>query len=148
MGPSDKSVFTSREELKNAWERARERMMASLSPGRRPQGYYEFEYPGVRPPYDLERSSLWREGLLTAEEKTALEREWRREFETAQAPDFSVSTGDGILHGELARIAHYQGADIPYELAKRWTAAARRKRGKLAAAPEVPVAAKHDANAP
>ena len=45
------------------------------------------------------------------------------------APDFSINTGDGeILHGELARIAHNQWADIPYELARRWTAAARRRR--------------------
>jgi len=122
------SVFTSREELEDAWQRAREWLMAISNPGRRPAAFYEIEHPGVRRSYDTERSDLWRKGLLTAEETVTLEHEWKAEFKKAQAPDFSINTGDGeILHGELARIAHYQWADIPYELARRWTAAARRR---------------------
>ena len=131
FGPSPYlgSVFTSREELEDAWQRAREWLMAISNPGRRPAAFYEIEHPGVRRSYDTERSDLWRKGLLTAEETVTLEREWKAEFKKAQAPDFSINTGDGeILHGELARIAHNQWADIPYELARRWTAAARRRR--------------------
>src|SRR5262249_30949427 len=94
--PGGKSVFSSRQELVAAWERARERMMASLGPGRRPCAYYEFEYPGGRrPAYAEERSTLWRANLLSDAERTTLEAEWKTEFETAQAPDFTLSDGSG-----------------------------------------------------
>ena len=77
---------------------------------------------------------MWRKGLLTAEEKVTLEREWKMEFQKAQAPDFSINTGDGeVLHGELARIAHLKWADVPYELVRRWTAAVRRRRPRAEA---------------
>ena len=128
------SVFASREELVDAWQRARERLMAISNPGRRPAAFYEIEHPGVRRSYDTERSDLWRKGLLTAEETVTLEREWKAEFKKAQAPDFSMNIGDGeVLHGELARVAHHRWADIPYELTKRWTAAVRRRRPRAEA---------------
>ena len=131
LGPCGaKSVFKDRQQLEDAWQRARERLMASLAPGRRPQGYYEFEYAGPRrPPYDLERSTLWRGGQLTADEKVTLEAEWKAEFERAQAPDFTLNDGsDEMLVGDCARAAYYRWADIPRELVKRWTA--RRRRGR------------------
>jgi hypothetical protein len=138
LGPNPSgSVFTSREELKSAWERAREKMMASLSPGRRPCAFYEFEWPGHRPPYFEERSTLWRLGMLTPEEQLTLEHEWRLEFGRAAAADFSVNDGNGeLLVGDCARQAHYAWADIPRELVKRWTAAARRRVRARAASPE------------
>ena len=93
------------------------------SHGRRPAGYYEFEYAGRRPPYDLERSTLWREDLLTVEEKAELEAWWKVEFEKAHAPDFFISTGSEVLHGDAAVQAHLRWADVPHELARRWIAA-------------------------
>jgi len=139
LGPGATSVFTSREELESAWQRVRERMMASLSPGRRPQGFYEFEFDGRRPPYDTERSVLWRMGLLSEAEKVTLEREWRQEFQTAQAPDFTVNDGSGeILVGDCARAAHYAWADIPRELVKRWSAVVRRRRARQPVASPAP----------
>jgi hypothetical protein len=130
LGPSGTSVFTSREALKSTWERARERMMASLSPGRRPMGWWEFDAGDLKHPgYDRERSTLWRAGLLSADEKIALEAEWQTEFETAQAPDFTLNDGsDEILVGDCARAAHYRWADIPDKLVKRWEKAERRRR--------------------
>src|SRR5262249_12978723 len=89
--PATASYFGSREELEDAWRRSRERLMASTNPGRRPQAFYEFEYSGARPPYDLERSTLWRKGLLAAEERATLERWWKAEFTKAHAPGFSLS---------------------------------------------------------
>jgi hypothetical protein len=142
LGPGTTSVFSSREELKDAWQRARERMLASMAPGRRPQAYYEFEYAtGHRPSYDLERSTLWRKNLLTADEKIALETEWKLEFQRAQALDFTLNDGDGLLKGGCARTAHYAWADIPPALVKRWSAAARRRRSRMAPekAPDVVV---------
>jgi hypothetical protein len=127
--PSAGSLFNSREELVDAWQRARERLMASANPGRRPQAFYEFEFDGPRPPYDTERSALWRKDLLRADERAALEDEWRQEFQRAQASDFTLNDGSAeLLKGDCARAAHYEHHDIPRELVKRWTAAARRRR--------------------
>src|SRR5262249_47767818 len=100
--------------------------------GRRwvPQGFYEFEFDGPRPPYDLERSTLWRKELLTAEEKVTLENEWKVEFQRAQASDFTLHDGNEVLTGDCARTEHYRHHDIPRELVRRWSAAARRRRSK------------------
>jgi hypothetical protein len=117
----------------DAWQRARERLMAMSNPGRRPAAFYELEHPGVRRSYDSERSDLWRKGLLTAEETVTLEREWKTEFKKAQAPDFSINAGDGLLHGDAAVQAHLRWADVPIELIKRWTDAARRRRPRVEA---------------
>src|SRR5262249_27047878 len=76
----------------------------------------------------VERSTLWRAGVLSAEEKAELEREWRREFETVQTPDFSMNTGCEILTGARAQTAHYRWADVPAELVQRWTAEHKRRR--------------------
>jgi hypothetical protein len=142
LGPcGTTSVFNSRQELESAWQWARERMMASLSPGRRPQAFYEFEYTGTRPPYDTERSTLWRKGLLTVEERATLEREWRAAFTEADAPDFTVNDGSGeILTGDCARAAHYAHHDIPAALVKRWQAARRRRERRSAPLEEVAAA--------
>jgi hypothetical protein len=135
------SCFNSRQELADAWQRVRERMMASSNPGRRPAAFYEFEFTGSRPPYDTERSTLWSKGLLRADEKEALERQWKADFVEAQAPDFTLSTGDEVLKGDFARAAHYRWADIPNTLVRRWSAAARRRRERRSAAPSEEAAA-------
>ena len=131
-GPSHGgSLFNSREELVDAWQRARERLLEQSNPGRRPAGFYEFEWDGRRPAYDVERSTLWRMGLLSADEKATLEREWKADFETAQADDFTVNDGSGeLLKGDCARAAHYAWADIPRELFKRWEKVERRRRAR------------------
>jgi hypothetical protein len=131
--PSQGSLFNSREELVAAWAACRDELLERANPGRRPQGFYEFEFSGPRrPPYDTERSTLWKMGLLRADEKAALETEWKAAFQEAQPDDFTVTDGPGeLLHGDFARAAHYAHHDIPPALVKRWSAAARRRRAKL-----------------
>jgi hypothetical protein len=146
--PSAGSLFSSREELVGAWQQARECLMASSNPGRRPQGFYEFEFDGPRPPYDTERSVLWRKDLLTADEKVTLEAEWAQEYARAQAADFTLSDGSGeLLVGDCARAAHYQWADIPRELIKRWEKAERRRRARGKRRPVAPSAGLEEAAA-
>ena len=131
LGPNPTgSLFDSREQLVAAWEANRDAIMRQWgSRGRRPAGWYEFEHEGPRPPYDEERSTLWRAGVLAESERAELEREWRAEVETAQAPDFTVNDGSGeLLKGDCARAAHYAHHDIPRELTRKWLAAARRRR--------------------
>jgi len=130
--PSAGSLFGSREELERAWQQARERLLEGCRPGRRVMAWWEFESTVPYPGYGSERSALWRMGLLSADEKDTLEREWKAEFETAQAPDFTLHDGTGILMGDCARAAHYRWADIPNTLIKRWSTAARRRRAKAA----------------
>jgi len=127
--PTTGSCFCTREELVAAWAAGRAVVMRLWgSHGRRPAGFYEFEWEGSRPAYDVERSTLWRAGVLSAEEKAELEREWRCGFETAQTPDFSMNTGCEILTGARAQTAHYRWADVPAELVQRWTAEHKRRR--------------------
>jgi hypothetical protein len=114
-------------------------MTASLSPGRRAAAWWEFEFDGIRPPYFEERSFLWRRGLLTPAEQNTLEVEWKIEFAKAQAPDFTINDGSGeLLRGDCARAEHYRHHDIPRELVKRWTAAARRRRPRAEASKKAP----------
>jgi hypothetical protein len=127
--PSQGSLFNSREELVQAWTACRDELLERANPGRRPCAYYEFEFDGNRPPYDLERSTLWRKNLLRVDERVELEREWKAEFETAQAPDFTLNDGSGeLLKGDCARAEYYRHHDIPRELVKRWEKAERRRR--------------------
>src|SRR5262249_28644407 len=128
--PSHGSLFSSREELQAAWEKHRDEVMRLWgSHGRRPMAWWEFDAGDLKHPgYSRERSTLWRAGVLTEAEKAELERDWRREFETAQTPDFTMNTGCEILTGDRARTAHYRWADVPHELVKRWEKAERRRR--------------------
>ena len=146
LGPNPSgSYFSSREELVQAWETHQDEIMARWGRGgRRPAGFYEFVWDGPRPPYDQERSTLWRAGVLSVDEKVALEREWKVDFEKAHRPDFFHHTGREVLHGDAAVQAHLRWADVPRELVKRWTAALQR-RGRVrhrAPAPSEEAAAK------
>ena len=128
LGPSHNgSLFGSREELEQAWQKHRDELMARWgSHGRRPAAFYEFEFDGVRPSYATERSTLWRIGLLSAEERSELEAEWRREFDAARGKSASE------------RREHYEHHDIPAELITAWSAerkAARRRRRTAKGAP-------------
>src|SRR5262245_40120793 len=110
--PSAGSLFNSREELVQAWTEHRDEIMAQWgSHGRRPMAWWEFDAGALKHPgYDRERSTLWRAGHLTADEKAALEREWKAAFAEAAAPDFTLNDGTGILVGDCARAAHYAWA--------------------------------------
>jgi len=121
LGPSPGgSAFSSREELLQAWERGRDYIMRLWGSGaRRPMAWWafdtEFEYPG----YYRERSFLWQHGILGAEERLAVEAEWRRDFDATRGM------------GARERREHYEHCDIPAELIDAW-AGERRKRKKVA----------------
>jgi len=121
LGPnrSSGSLFSSREELVQAWKQHREEIMRQWgSHGRRPAAWYEFEWEGPRPSYATERSCLWRANVLTAEERSEVEATWREAFDAARG-----------MRGK-ARSEHYEFHDIPDELIREWQGA-RRWRSKL-----------------
>ena len=122
LGACNGSVFDSPEQLRDAWDRGRAVVMRLWAHGgRRPQGWWHLdpEAEGLRyPGYDRERSFLYAAGVLTEEERAALEREWRREFDAACGLDVAE------------RRAHYEHHDIPRELVRRWSAAARRRQAR------------------
>jgi len=128
LGPNPRhgSLFASRDELEHAWKSHRDEVMALWGHhGRRPLAFYAFEWDGPRPTYDLERSTLWRAGVLTKAEKSELEAEWKAEFDHAAEPNFMFHAGSaGILKGDQARLEHYRWADIPDELVRAWAAQA------------------------
>jgi hypothetical protein len=138
------SHFRDREDLRRAWELGRAELLARAQPGRRPLGFYEFDWPhGPRPPYDLERSTLWRSGLLGEDEKRRLEVEWFKEFNRAQAADFALARPypEEMLEGRAARREHYRWADIPDTLIQQWSKERRgRRRGKRGEAARDPAA--------
>jgi hypothetical protein len=110
------SVFPDREALCTAWAMAREYMMKRWgSHGRRPSAFYELEYTGPRPAYAVERSTLWRTGVLSDSEKVEVEREWKAAF--------MESRRMGAREGR----AHLAHCDVPSELIEAWTAARRRR---------------------
>ena len=88
--PTTGSCFRTREELVAAWQAGRAVVMRLWgSHGRRPRGFYEFEWPGNPPAYDVERSTLWRADALSEAERSELEAEWRREFDAARGKSAS-----------------------------------------------------------
>jgi len=144
--PAMGSCFASREALRAAWTAVRDELLGRANPGRRPAAFYEFEWDGPRPAYDVERSTLWRAGKLSEAERAVLEHEWKATFTEAQPDDFTLSDGSGeILRGDCARAAHYAWADIPRELVKRWTSAERRRRLRRARGERQPVAPAEEA---
>ena len=61
-GPRHESAFASEEERRELWFKHRDRLLGTLpsSPGRRPQGWWDYEAPPTvrRLPYDRERLTL------------------------------------------------------------------------------------------
>ena len=127
------SLFSGEEELRAAWIRARGVVMRIwANNGRRPQAWWYFDAPDLGltwPGYDRQQSYLYEHNALSESERVELERFWRREFEQAQAADFTMNTGAEVLHGVRARRAHYAWADIPSALIEAW-ANGRRRRGR------------------
>jgi hypothetical protein len=76
--PDRGSIFNSREELQEAWEKHRDEVMARWgSHCRRPQGWWEFSAPdGLERPdnYDDEPRFLFEHGLLTEAERAQFEK--------------------------------------------------------------------------
>lgn len=120
------SCFDSREALVEAWRRGRSVVMRLWARGgRRPQGFYEFEFDGPRPPYALERSTLWRRAdVLSTDERAELERTWKAEFDVARGM------------GAKERRAHLEHCDVPHELITLWAPSRRRPRRHLTPAEE------------
>jgi hypothetical protein len=114
--PAMSSYFESREALQAAWVAMRDELLARANAGRRPRGYYEFEFNGPRPRYDEERSTLWRMNLLTEAERVVLEVEWKEQFQKAR--------GMGAQERREYLIFH----DVPPELIEQWQGARRRRR--------------------
>jgi hypothetical protein len=116
------SAFESREELRDAWARNRDRLMTMFAKhGRRPAGWWEFEGPFPRP-FEHEASALYEAGLLTESECTELVARWRREFTRAYEPNFFFCDGPGrVFKGAVARRKHYDWADIPSALVEEWS---------------------------
>jgi hypothetical protein len=141
------SLFNSREALESAWAACRDELLERANPGRRPAIWWMLEATISYPGFGAERSVLWRMDLLSADERVALETEWKAAFREAQAPDFTVNDGSGeLLKGDCARAAHYRWADIPSSLIKRWSAAARRRtRAQGAQSGASPAKAQEDA---
>jgi hypothetical protein len=116
--PSQGSLFSSRAELEQAWAQHGAEVMARWgSHGRRPMIWWELAAGDLKHPgYALERSTLWRAGVLTAEERIELEAEWKTAFASARGMD------------ARERREHFAHHDIPSELVTAWTATRRRLR--------------------
>lgn len=129
LGPRNGgSVFETAEQLRDAWARGRTVAMRLWARGgRRPQGWWQldpeaekFEYPG----YSRERSYLYERNVLSQQERSELEREWREAFDVARGKDAQE------------RRADFEHHDIPHELIEAWTAARKRRRQQAAASQE------------
>jgi hypothetical protein len=130
LGPNlYSSLFGSEEELREAWEKHRELVMAQHAHGgRRPRAWWVFDAGDLRyPGYDRERSFLFERGLLADAERFELLDWWKAEFERSYDPDFFYTERPGeIIEGARARREHYKWADIPRFLVETWTASKRR----------------------
>jgi hypothetical protein len=127
------ATFASEDEARELWFVHRDRLLELFGrPGRKPMAWWKYEaaeHGLTWPGYDLERSTLFAANLLTEEEHSQLLVGWRREFEKAQAANFSLTLSpERILHGQAARAAHYRWADIPAPLVRRWSVECRRRR--------------------
>jgi hypothetical protein len=140
LGPGERSCFRSREELREAWELARDYMLRVFGrPGRRCAAWWEFDAPIPYPGYDRETAVLYEANLLDAEECAQLEAIWRREYKHSLRPGFSVTVSpEVILEGARAQRAHWTWAGIPASLLERWEAERKpRRRGRQGMPSEV-----------
>jgi hypothetical protein len=132
VGPNSNmgSLFRTRDELRAAWERGRDELMARASPGKRPQAWWQFDAGELRHPgSERERSCLWRAGRLSAAEKVELEQLWFAEWTRCSSPKFAISLPwpNEPISGEAARRRHLELHDVPTELSKIWESEADKK---------------------
>jgi hypothetical protein len=136
-GPPQAPAFASEEARQAAWLCYRDNLLSTFSSaGRRPQAWWQYDAPIPYPGYERERSTLYQAELLGDDERVELEVEWRRAFDWAQRPDFSLCLGQQVdaddelaahwLEGTAARRAYYRDVDIPRALVRKWTAERKR----------------------
>jgi hypothetical protein len=83
-GPCDgcDDAFPDEEAVLEAWQAHRERILAQYHFARRPWGWRAIDHPRLRwKGLEQERAILWRADMLTVEERTTLERQWRKDFD-------------------------------------------------------------------
>jgi hypothetical protein len=102
------------DEARELWLHWRDRLMAVYNFGSRPAAWWCFEHPELCCDVDQQRSTLYEARLLGEEEKAALVRWWRGEFEKILD-----------LDGTAAQAAHLRWADIPFSLFRKWGAVCR-----------------------
>jgi hypothetical protein len=135
LGPGrDGSAFASDEHARAAWFRHREKLMRCWgSNGRRPQAWWCFESGRRYPGHEHERSILFEfpefAGVLSEQERSQLEAEWRKEFDRTWEPNFSVSHEGRIFTSQVARELHWIWADLPMVLHDKWMEE-RQRRGR------------------
>jgi hypothetical protein len=133
--------FASDDARRAAWFRHRDWLLARCARyGWRPAGFWDYECSVERPRDPcFDRAILWAAGLLSREERRGLEAGWRKDFEEAQEPDFTIVIAPGeILRGQAAQTEHFRNAGIPRQLLSRWVQARRRRAriiGQLETAP-------------
>jgi hypothetical protein len=109
-GPDDRcgDAFDSEDEVRAAWEKHKEHLLADYAIGRRPWAWRALDYPHLRwRGFDREQADLWRAGVLGIAERIALEAMWREDFE--------------------------RGRDlksVPRELVRQWKKAQRQQKEK------------------
>jgi hypothetical protein len=107
LGPSPRrgSLFRTREELRAAWDRGRDYVMATWGRnGRRPQAWWEFEAPalGLRwPGVDREHRVLYEAGVLGAEEIAQL----KAVGELAPEEAFAGAAGRSLVRDFSGRLS-------------------------------------------
>ena len=131
LGPCDRSVFNTPEQLRDAWTRGRDVVMRLWARGgRRPQAWWflgDAASLGLKwPGYHHQQSYLFEHNALGEEERAQLLAGWRKEFEQACS-----------LEDAAARKAHLDWADVPHSLRQRWQAARRRRERRSAPLEEV-----------
>jgi hypothetical protein len=130
-GPNERweDAFASVEECHGAWEYHRHHIMTRYRHGHRPWAWWEFEAPPeLDYDYDREQSTLFAAGLLGEAEARELLDWWREQFDHAWSPHFFHCDGpERIFDGPVGRRKHYQWADIPPELVRKWSGERRRR---------------------
>ena len=124
-GPlDDPQPFANPAARKAAWQRHRHRLIGTLpsSPGRRPLAWWQYDAPIRWPGYDAERSTMCRPGYSSAMTSVRLSKR-------NGAANLILPSG----FPQVSAALHHAWADIPDELARRWTLAATKKKPRAGA---------------
>jgi hypothetical protein len=139
--PDGRSEFASEADARQYWFAERDRLWPLLArDARRPWAFWYFEAgPGATRWFqsDYESAILYEAGpgFLADDERAALVRGWREEFDRSFSAGFFVCMGPGeILHGVRAQFAHFRACGIAVRLVRLWWRERRRTIGKLVAA--------------
>jgi hypothetical protein len=127
--PGWADAFSSEQECRLVWVCNRDDLLAAYPPGRRPIAWWRFEARVAYPGYDREPVVLYESELIGGDERAALEREWRREFERAFTPNFFHCEASRIFNAAAARRMHFRWMGAPRALLASWVRE-RRRQGK------------------